>query len=237
MKICDILENDMKAAVLYSGGKDSTMAVYKAIKAGWDVEYLVSMHSENPHSYMFHVPNIHLTEDLSQALDIPLIQARTLGQKEEELKDLKDTLTTLKNKGIDAVFTGAIASEYQKSRIDALCHEVGLESHAPLWHRDPAEYMQEIIDLGFEVMITSVAAEGLDKPWLGRMIDDDLLDELKVLHKKYGLHLAFEGGEAETLTLDGPIFIKKLHITKSKKVWDKDSGYLIIEGATLEDKD
>ncbi len=226
----------MKAAVLFSGGKDSTMAVYYAMMDGWEVEYLVSMHSVNPHSYMFHVPNIHLTNYLSKAMEIPLIQAKTLGKKEEELKDLKVTLNQLKDNGIEAVFTGAIASKYQKSRIDDLCYEIGLESLAPLWHRDPEEYMHEVIDLGFEVMITSVAAEGLDKSWLGRIIDKDLLDELKVLHEKYGLHMAFEGGEAETLSLNGPLFKKKLNILKAEKIWDVDSGYLVIEEAILTEK-
>lgn len=170
---------DMKAAVLFSGGKDSTMAIYKAINEGWEVEYLLSVHSRNPHSYMFHVPNIHLAPLISQALEIPLLQAETPGEKEEELKDLKNALSKLKEKGIAAIFTGAIASQYQRSRIDQLCQEIGLESHAPLWHRDPEEYMNEIIELGFEVIITSVAAEGLDESWLGRKIDEDLLKELK----------------------------------------------------------
>jgi predicted ATP pyrophosphatase (TIGR00289 family) len=227
----------MKAAVLFSGGKDSTMAIYKAMEDGWEVEYLLSMHSENPHSYMFHVPNIHLTQLLSQAMEIPLIRAKTPGEKEEELEDLQNALTNLKNRGVEAVFTGAIHSEYQKSRIDNLCHGVGLESVAPLWHRDPLDYMQEVVDLGFEVMITSVSAEGLDESWLGRIIDEDLLEELKGLHEKYGLHMAFEGGEAETLVLDGPIFKKKLNILDSKKIWEVDSGYLVIKDAELVEKD
>lgn len=228
---------EMKAAVLFSGGKDSTMAAYKAIEEGWQLKYLLSVSSTNPHSYMFHVPNIHLTPLLSQAMEVPLLQAETPGEKEEELKDLKDALIKLKEKGVDAIFTGAIDSQYQKSRIDQLCQEVGLESHAPLWHRDPEEYMKEIIELGFEVIITSVAAEGLDESWLGRKIDKDLLGELKKLNKKYGLHMAFEGGEAETLVLNGPIFKKKLHIMESKKVWNRDSGYLVIEDAILKDVD
>ncbi|OPX57438.1 MAG: ATP-binding region [Methanobacterium sp. PtaB.Bin024] len=228
---------EMKAAVLFSGGKDSTMAAYKAIDEGWQLKYLLSVSSTNPHSYMFHVPNIHLTPLLSQAMEVPLLQAETPGEKEEELKDLKDALIKLKEKGVDAIFTGAIDSQYQKSRIDQLCQEVGLESHAPLWHRDPEEYMKEIIELGFEVIITSVAAEGLDESWLGRKIDEDLLRELKKLNKKYGLHMAFEGGEAETLVLNGPIFKKKLHIMESKKVWNRDSGYLVIEDAILKDVD
>jgi diphthine-ammonia ligase len=226
----------MKAAVLFSGGKDSTMALYKALDDGWDVEYLLSMHSVNPHSYMFHVPNIHLTQLLSDALEIPLIEAETPGEKEEELKDLKKALIDLKNRGVEAIFTGAIASEYQKSRIDQLCKEVGLESHAPLWHQDPEEYMKEVIDLGFEVIITSVAAEGLDESWLGKLIDETQLNLLMKLHEIHRLHLAFEGGEAETLVLNGPIFKKKLHILKSRNVWDKDSGYLVIEDAILENK-
>lgn len=226
----------MKAAVLFSGGKDSTMAIYKAINEGWKVEYLLSVHSRNPHSYMFHVPNIHLAPLLSQALEIPLLQAETPGEKEEELKDLKNALSKLKERGIDAIFTGAIASQYQRSRIDLLCQEIGLESHAPLWHREPEDYMKEIIELGFEVIITSVAAEGLDESWLGRKIDEELVEELKTLHQKHGLHMAFEGGEAETLVLNGPIFKNKLHILKYKKVWDRDSGYLVIEDAILKDK-
>jgi len=227
----------MKAAVLFSGGKDSTMAAYKAMKDGWKVEYLLSMHSENPYSYMFHVPNIHLTELLSQAMGISLIQAKTPGEKEEELDDLGNALTELKNRGVEAVFTGAIHSEYQKSRIDSLCHELGLKSIAPLWHRDPLEYMQEVVALGFEVIITSVAAEGLDESWLGRTLNEDLLEELKGLHEKYGLHMAFEGGEAETLVLDGPIFKKRLNILDSEKIWEVDSGHLVIKDAELTDKD
>jgi diphthine-ammonia ligase len=227
----------MKAAVLFSGGKDSTMAVYKAMKDGWTVEYLLSMHSENPHSYMFHVPNIHLTQLLSQAMGIPLIQAETPGMKEEELEDLRQALAELKDKGVEAIFTGAIHSQYQKSRIDQLCQELGLESIAPLWHRDPQDYMEEIIELGFEVVITSVSAEGLDESWLGRVITRELLEELKGLHEKYGLHLAFEGGEAETLVIDGPLFKKKLEILDSGKVWNFDNGHLIIKDAKLVEKD
>jgi len=227
----------MKAAVLFSGGKDSTLAAYKAMDDGWSVEYLLSMHSENPHSYMFHVPNIHLTQLLSQAMGVPIIQAETPGEKEEELDDLKEALSDLKSRGVEAVFTGAIHSEYQKSRIDNLCREIGLESIAPLWHRDPLEYMREVVDLGFEVIITSVSAEGLDESWLGRVINEDLLDELKALHEKYGLHMAFEGGEAETLVLDGPIFKKRLNILDSEKIWNVDSGHLIIKDAELIDKD
>jgi predicted ATP pyrophosphatase (TIGR00289 family) len=228
--------NLMNAAVLFSGGKDSTMAIYKAIEEGYNVEYLVSMISDNPESYMFHVPNIHITELSSEAMRIPLIKAKTNGVKEEELDDLKAVLKDLKNKGVEAIFAGALASEYQKSRIDQLCTDIGLVSKAPLWHLDPKEYMEEIINLGFEVIITSVSAEGLDESWLGRKIDIKLLDEIITLHSKYGMHMAFEGGEAETLVLDCPIFKKHIKILESSNVWDRDNGYLLITKAELEKK-
>ena len=226
----------MKAAVLFSGGKDSTMAVYKAIEEGYDVEYLVSMISDNPESYMFHVPNIHITELSSEAMEIPLIKAKTHGVKEKELDDLKRVLNKLKDKGVEAIFAGALASEYQKSRIDQLCNDLGLMSNAPLWHIDPKAYMEEIIDSGFEVIIISVSAEGLDESWLGRRIDHQLLDEIINLNSKYGMHIAFEGGEAETLVLDCHIFKKRIKIIESSNVWDRDSGYLQITKAELENK-
>jgi diphthine-ammonia ligase len=226
----------MKVAVLFSGGKDSTMAAYNAIKEGHDVKYLISVFSDNPASYMFHVANIHITELSAEAMGIPLIKKVTKGIKEEELEDLTHILSELKDKGIEAIYSGALFSVYQKSRIDAICENLKLKSCAPLWHRDPEEYMEEIIGLGFEVIITSVAAEGLDESWLGRTIDKPVLDEIIELNKKYKIHIGFEGGEAETLVLDGPIFNKRIKVLESENVWEKDSGYFLIKEAELEDK-
>ena len=226
----------MKVAVLYSGGKDSTMAAYEAIQAGHEVKYLVSIFSDNPASYMFHVANIHITELAANASGIPLLKKTTKGIEEEELEDLIDVLSELKNKGIEAIYSGALFSVYQKSRIDKICGDLGLKSCAPLWHRDPKEYMEEIIDLGFEVIITSVAAEGLDESWLGKKIDREVLGEIIELNKKYGIHIGFEGGEAETLVLDCPIFNKRIKIIESEKIWERDSGYFLIKEAELENK-
>ena len=106
----------MKVAVLFSGGKDSTMAIYNALESGYDVEYLLAMKSANDESYMFHVPNIHLTDLLAEAMDIPIISVETDGIKEEELNDLKRGFVKLKDLGIESIYTGALYSNYQKSR-------------------------------------------------------------------------------------------------------------------------
>ncbi|MBR4447900.1 TIGR00289 family protein [Methanobrevibacter sp.] len=224
----------MDVAILFSGGKDSTMAVYAALEAKEDVKYLLSIKSKNDESYMFHVPNIHITDLLSQALEIPIMSVETEGVKEEELQDLKNAFINLKNLGIEAVYTGALYSVYQKSRIEKLGSEVGLKIISPYWHVDELEYMRKIVSLGFKVIICGVAAWGLDESWLGRVIDDQTIDELVELKEKYGINIAFEGGEAETLAIDGPIFKRKIKILKYKKEWHLDSGVYIIEDAIID---
>ncbi|HOI71451.1 MAG TPA: TIGR00289 family protein [Methanobacterium sp.] len=226
----------MKAAVLFSGGKDSTMAAYKAIEQGWEVKYLISMISSNSESYMFHTSNIHMTELAAQAMDMPLSCYNTPGIKEKELDDLKMVLTDMKNRGVEAIFSGAMYSSYQKSRIDKLCQDLSLKSVSPLWHKDPYEYMMELVDLDFKIIMVSVSAAGLDESWLGREIDREFLEDLLKIHEKHGVHMSFEGGEAETLVLDCPLFKKRIKIKEMDKVCDKDSGHVNIKKAVLVDK-
>ena len=212
------------------------MAVYAALEAKEDVKYLLSMKSKNDESYMFHVPNIHVTDLLSEALDIPIMSVETEGVKEEELDDLKAAFLDLKDLGVEAIYTGALYSVYQKSRIEKLGDDVGLKIISPYWHVDELEYMRKIVSLGFKIMICGVAAWGLDESWLGRIIDYDTIDELVRLNEKYHVDIAFEGGEAETLVIDGPIFKKRIEILKYKKEWHLDSGVFVIEDAVLKEK-
>ena len=227
----------MNSAVLFSGGKDSVMALNYAINNGDDVKYLLSIKSENDESYMFHVPNIHLTDLISQAVEIPIIEVKTSGVKEEELMDLKEGFKELKSIGIEAIYTGALFSTYQKSRIEKLAGEIGIKAISPYWHKDPKEYMELVIDSGFKVIISGVFAEGLDESWLGRLIDEDALRELEKISEKTYLHLAFEGGEAETLVIDGPIFKKRIEIIEADIDWHRDNGTYNVIDAKLVDKD
>jgi predicted ATP pyrophosphatase (TIGR00289 family) len=232
------MEYKMNSAILFSGGKDSTMALYSSILNGDNVKYLFSMKSLNNESYMFHVPNIDLTVLIAKALNIPILTAITDGKKEKELFDLKKGLIKLKNKGVESIYSGAIFSTYQKTRIDNLCEEIGLKSIAPLWHTDPKKYMENIVNLGFKVIITGISAEGLEKSWLGREITVNAINELIHIKKNVcDINLCFEGGEAETLVLDGPIFKKRLKIIEAETIWKNDNGIYNIKKAILENKD
>jgi len=218
----------MKVAVLFSGGKDSTMTIHWCLQNNYTVKYLVTMIPKREDSWMYHTPNIHLTELLAEAIGIPIVTKETSGLKEEEVEDLKDVLRGL---GIDTVACGGFFSNYQKSRIERVCKELKLKFLAPFWHTDPEKFMKEIISLGFDVRIIGVYSEGFDESWLGRKIDEKTLKKLKELNKKYGINIVGEGGEYESIVLDGPIFKKKIKITDTEKIWDEktQSGYLKIK--------
>jgi diphthine-ammonia ligase len=223
----------MDVAALISGGKDSALALHRAMKAGHKVKWLVTMVPQRPDSWMFHYPNIGLTKLFAEAAGFPLIKADTSGIKEKELDDLKALLGTL---DVEGVVSGAVLSQYQRSRIDGVCEELALVSIAPLWQQNSLELLTEIIELGFHVIVTGVYAHGLDCGWLGRLIDKEALDKLVELNKKYELSIIGEGGEYETLVLDAPYFKSRIQISKARIVWEDSSGYLLVEDAKLKTK-
>jgi predicted ATP pyrophosphatase (TIGR00289 family) len=223
----------MRVAALVSGGKDSALAIYRALKEGYEVKFLVTMLPQREDSWMFHFPNIHLTDLFAKAAGIPLVRAETVGMKETEVEDLKKLLATL---DIEGVVSGAISSRYQKERIDKICRELNLKSVAPLWQEDSIRLLQEIINLNFEVIIVGVYAYGFDQTWLGRKIDSTTLNSLIELNSKYQISPVGEGGEYETLVLDAPFFKKRIHLLRTEKIWENQSGYLLVREAKLVDK-
>ena len=225
----------MNLGVLFSGGKDSVFSAYYFIEQGWNVKCLISLTPMNKDSYMFHTPNISMTKILSKALEIPLISEKTSGEKEKELIDLKKALLKAKKKfNLEGIAVGALASDYQQERVNRICHELNLKTFAPLWHKKPEMLLKEMIDLGFDFRISSVSALGLNEKWLGRKIGLNALNELLELEKKHGLHVAGEGGEFESIVLNGPIFKKRIEVIKAeKKMQNEFTGVYEIKKAVL----
>jgi len=207
----------MKLGILFSGGKDSTYAAYLAKQEGNKLVCLISIISENPDSYMFHTPSIEKVKEQAEEMNVPLEISETKGEKEEELKDLEKAIDEAKEKyNIKGIVTGALHSDYQATRIQKICDKLGLECINPLWHKDEFEYLHELIDNKFKIIITAVAGEGLDDKWLGREIDNKFIEDVKVLHEKYKIHPAGEGGEFETFVLECPLFKKELKVIDKK---------------------
>ena len=222
----------MRLAALISGGKDGVLALHHAIWEGHEVAYLVTALPKRADSWMFHVPNLHLMPLISEALGIPLVRAITSGIKEREVKELKAVLAEL---DVDGVVAGAVASRYQKERIDGICEELGLKSLAPLWGRDELSVLREVVELGFQVIFVGVFAYGLDASWLGRPLDEQAISDLLALRERYGISLVGEGGEYETLVLDAPLYRARLEVVKARKTWDplRFSGVLEVVEARL----
>ncbi len=195
----------MKLAALFSGGKDSTLALYKASKEH-EIACLITMDSKNKDSYMFHTP-VDNVDNLAIKMQLPLIKIKTAGEKEKELTDLKRAIKeAIKEYEIKGVVTGAVASVYQSSRIQKICNELDIYCFNPLWQKDQVELLNELVKNNFKFRIVKVAADGLDDSWLGKIIDKRNLPELIKLSKKYKFNLAFEGGEAETEVVSCPLF-------------------------------
>ncbi|MEM2546295.1 MAG: TIGR00289 family protein [Candidatus Bathyarchaeia archaeon] len=223
----------MRVAVLATGGKDSTLALYKALKSGYEVAFLACMIPAREDSYMFHYPNIHLIDMFAEAVGIPLVKAETSGLKEVEVEDLKRLIAKL---DVGGIVSGAIASNYQKTRIERICRQLNLECITPIWQEDPQNILKEILDLNFEVIIPGVYDFGFDITGLVRKLDRETVNALIRLNGQYGVSIVGEGGEYETLVLDAPFFKKKIRIVEAEKIWKNQRGYLLVKSAKLENK-
>jgi len=206
----------LKVAVLFSGGKDSTYATWIAQRQGWDVESLVSVLPKGVESFMFHFPNMRWTKLQAEAMGLPY---RTIKAGPDELLSLR--------------VTGAVASDYQKTRIDQICDVLGLKSFAPLWHKDPRTLVNDLKTAGFKIIVSGVGAAGLDETWLGKEMTDERWTILEKLSRKHGIHLTGEGGEYETFVLDTSQFKSRVSVDEATNRWDGQSGYLVIEKASL----
>ncbi|SDG02331.1 asparagine synthase (glutamine-hydrolysing) [Methanolobus vulcani] len=230
---------NLKLGVLFSSGKDSNYAMHVMQQQNYSIECLITIKSQNLDSYMFHTPNIDLARLQAEAMELPLIEELTKGEKEKELDDMKNAIIRAKDEfGIEGVITGALYSNYQRERIERVCDELGLKAFSPLWHIDQEKEMYQLLDLGFEFIFSSVAAYGLNKSWVGRIISEKDIEKLVKLNEKIGLNVAGEGGEFESFVTDGPMYHKKIEI-KEMEVIERDeyTAKVVITNAVLVDKE
>ena len=228
----------MKVACLFSGGKDSTFSLYLAKDMGLSIECLLTLIPYSPESYLFHYPNTWITSIQSQALEIPIItkkiQSSSLEDEDENLNNL--IKIAIKDYQIKGIVHGGISSNFQRNKFYNICKKHSLELISPLWQVNQYEYMNNLLNNNFLVKIVGISAMGLESKWLGINLNSINLQILNHLSKKYGFNLSFEGGEAETLVLDCPIFKKRLKIRKSNTFWDGQRGILEISDIILIDK-
>jgi len=223
----------MRLGVLFSGGKDSTLALHIAAEKE-EAACLITVVSNNPESYMFHTPNIDVTALQAEALGLPLVSVVTEGRKEEELEDLERAITEAKNKfQIDGVVTGAVESVYQSSRVQRICNRLDVWCFNPLWKHDQKALLEKLLEKNFKMVISGIFAYPLDESWLGKQIEPQVIARLVELQSQYGISPSGEGGEIETTVLDAPMFKRRIEILNSAVEAKGNCGVYIIKQARL----
>ncbi|MFN4046314.1 MAG: diphthine--ammonia ligase [Acidilobaceae archaeon] len=221
---------------LLSGGKDSNYTLYSALREGWTLECIVVVHPRRLDSWMFH----------SIATRVALLQAEAMGYigktysfevsgvKEVEVEELEEALKTLKEKlDFDTIVAGAIASRYQRSRLEALASGLNVKLYSPSWGLDQESYMRRIVREGFKFIIVSITTMGLPSSLLGKPIGEAEVEEIIRLSRKHGFNPAFEGGEAETLVYDAPHYSRSVCI-RGRRVKVREFEYIVeVEDAWL----
>ncbi len=185
-------------------------SAWVVLHQGWNVS-LVTVKPSSADSRMFHHPNIEWTRLQAQAMG--LSHEFVESTSKNEMADLRYALAALKSRQqISGIVTGAVASDYQKTRFDNMCDSIALKTYAPLWHKNPKLLVEDLKKSGLRIVLTAVAANGLDESWLGRELTE------------------------QQCVLDAPYFSKTIEIEKSRKEWHGDSGRMVIEEASLRDK-
>ncbi|KAM6973423.1 diphthine--ammonia ligase [Aplochiton taeniatus] len=247
----------MKVVALISGGKDSCFNMMQCVAAGHNIVALANLRPANTDeldSYMYQTVGHQAIDLYAEAMDLPLYRrtiqgssldtTRDYSQTEgDEVEDLYHLLNQVKEaEGVEAVSVGAILSDYQRVRVENVCVRLGLQPLAYLWRRDQEALLSEMISCDLHALLIKVAAAGLDpEKHLGKSLSF-MEPYLKQLSEKYGVHVCGEGGEYETLTLDCPLFKKKLVVDAVETVIHSADafapvGYLRFTQLHTEDKD
>jgi diphthine-ammonia ligase len=260
---------EMKVIALISGGKDSTFNMMECIKNGHEIVALLNLRppkSENNSkheldSYMYQTVGNEILDLYAEAMQLPFYRADILGTtknidleyeptcEDDEVEDLyrlvkfvQEELLEKNGIKIEAISSGAILSTYQKNRVENVCKRLGLESLAYLWSRNQQELLDDMICSGIDAILIKVACLGLEpNKHLGKSLVE-LRPYLYDLQEKFGINMCGEGGEYESLTLNCPLFKKKICVDDYEIVIHSNDafakvGYLKLNKFHLEEMD
>ena len=222
----------MDVAILYSGGKDSTFAIQHATDKGWNIKYLISVKPTRKDCFLFHYATVEQTKELAKMLQIPHFYVKCrVAEPVKEAGIVKSVVEkNQKNLKIDAVVLGGTGlQETQLKSIQNALRPLKVEAFASHSGEEHDLVMEEMLKNGYEIMITQIASDGL-KDWLGKKITRENFAQLKRDSLRYGFHIGFEGGYADTLVLDCPLFAKKLIVEEMSAVFDDEyCGHVVID--------
>ncbi|MFB0559648.1 MAG: diphthine--ammonia ligase [Candidatus Lokiarchaeia archaeon] len=221
-----------KFVVSWSGGKESTLSLYKALNQGVTVSYMMSFVSSIGRS-MSHAIKVELLEAQSEAVGIPIVMREVTWDTYE--RGFKDLVNELKTKGVEGCIFGDVWVEGHREWTERVCGELGIKAISPLFDDNPEELFKEFIKLGFEAIVVMVKHEFLGDDWLGRKLDQAFLSELLEIKDSKNVDILGEMGEYHTFVYDGPLFKKRIELLKTQKVPRNGYTYLDITKFKLND--
>jgi uncharacterized protein (TIGR00290 family) len=196
----------------YSGGKESALSLYKAIKLGYTPILLITtFNGDRNHSYSHGISEPMLNR-ISDSLGIPILPVKTSDEKYSE--DFEKALAQAKEIGAKACAFGDIDITGHRSWGEERCEKIGLEPLFPLWGKDRNEVVYEFINSGFMASISVVNTKYLSDVFLGKQLTKTVVDSIP----ENGADICGENGEYHTFVWDGPIFKKPLDFSFGEKI-------------------
>jgi len=205
----------------WSGGKDSCLALHRACKSGAKPAFLLTIISEDGIRSRSHGLRRDVLEAQAAAMGIPLL-IRCATWAEYELVFV-DALREIRGEGVKTGVFGDIDFPPHLEWEEKVCAKAGMTAYLPLWGCARETLLHEFLSLGYKAMIVTVDEKKLDRKFLGRMIDREIINEFR----KMGIDPCGENGEYHTLVFDGPIFSKPLLIETCAST--EHSGYCAID--------
>lgn len=214
----------------WSGGKESSLAYYRAIRQGFEISHLLNMTDEKAERSRSHGLSTEVLATQADAIGIPIIQKAVTWDTYEE--GFKEAIKTLKDEGVEGVVFGDIDVEEHRQWTERICKETGVICLQPLWKGNRRDLMEEFLSAGFEAVIVRARKDFFDKKWLGHKIDKDSIPKFE----KLGVDVCGELGEYHTLVVDGPMFKKRLEISDGKTLTKDGFWSLDITKFTVKSK-
>lgn len=207
----------------YSGGKDSTLALYKAMQQGTAVGLVVMLEEEGKRSRSHGMPP-ELIQAQAAALNIPVYTAATSWESYERV--FIDVLTQAKANGAHVLVTGDLDVPEHGCWHEAITKKVGLKLSMPLWEMNHVEVVREFVAAGFKTLVVTVNLSlGMREQDLGRELTNAYIDELIAR----GIDPCGEGGEFHTTVIAGPIFNSEINVKHGPIIYDGDYAFLPLE--------
>jgi uncharacterized protein (TIGR00290 family) len=191
-------------ALSFSGGKDSILALDRAVRTGLRVEYLVTLFDEESRRVRFHGVPIALIQAQADALDIALLPYPTRPETFESV--FLQSLADLRQRGVTGIIFGNIHLADVRAWYEERTTAAGLSHVEPLWGDAPADLVRECLARGYQATLTCIELARAKPTWLGATLTEQLVQDFE----RSGIDPCGERGEYHTFVSNGPLFAHPL---------------------------